>query len=77
MNLIEKQRKYCSGCRDDFYNGYNDLGIQQCWSLKDAKVVWKKKVSIHQRPPWNQKAIRVLDCRREKGYVFVGSHQTC
>lgn len=30
------QRKYCSGCRDDFYNGE---GAKECWSLKTAKVV--------------------------------------
>lgn len=72
MTNEEKRRKYCGGCRDNFYNNNNPYGIQRCWCLDTAKVVWKKRVSIHQYPPWNQKAIRVLDCRHEDGYVFVG-----
>lgn len=38
-------RKYCKGCRDDFYNaGNNPLGVQECWSLKNAKVVVKLRI---------------------------------
>lgn len=66
-----QKRKYCNGCRNNFYNGNNDLGVEECWSLRDAKVVWKKRVPIHQRPPWTQKAIRVLSCYHKSGYVFV------
>lgn len=34
------QRKYCSGCRDDFYNhGGHAMDGKQCWSLKGATVV--------------------------------------
>ena len=31
----------CSGCRDNFYNGNNDLGVKECWMFKDAVVVDK------------------------------------
>lgn len=63
--------KYCAGCRDDFYNGKNPYGISECWSLADAKVVWKKEVPIDQRPPWKQKAKKVLNCYRRPRYVYV------
>jgi len=29
----------CSGCRNDFYNGHNDLGVKRCWSAKDGRMV--------------------------------------
>lgn len=32
---------YCAGCRNNFYNGRNDVGVKECWSLKSAKVVMK------------------------------------
>lgn len=61
----------CVGCVDDFYNGNNPLGVEECWCLKTAKVVSRVRVHIDQRPPWTQKPVKVYDCRREKGYVFV------
>ena len=67
--------KMCIGCDDDFYNAKNPLGVKECWCFQRAKVVKKKKVHINQVPPWKQKAIRVLSCRHEKHYVFVGEHQ--
>lgn len=65
------------GCYNDFYNGNNDLGVGECWSLKTAKVIFRKEVSINQRPPWNQPARRFLSCYRKTGYVYVGKDQTC
>ena len=44
-------KDYCVGCRDNFYNGNNDLGVKECWCLKDAKLVMKKEVHIDQAPP--------------------------
>ena len=40
---VAKSKALCSGCRDDFYNGNNSLGVQECWCFKTAKVVtrWK------------------------------------
>ena len=70
--MIKCQKlKRCRGCRDDFYNGKNPLGVEECWCLKNAKIVWRKRVHIDQRPPWNQKSIRVFDCRTEDRYIFV------
>ena len=68
--------KHCIGCRNNFYNGNNDLGVAECWSLEEAKLVWKKEVSIYQRPPWNQKARRFLSCFHRTGYVYVRPDQT-
>jgi hypothetical protein len=67
--------KDCAGCSEDFYNGHNPYGIEECWHLEDAKLVRKKKVAMDQRPPWTQPAQRVLNCYRQKGYVFVGPEQ--
>lgn len=76
MSLSKAEKlKMCVGCEDDFYNGKNPLGVKECWMLKSAEVVRKKMVHINQRPPWKQKAIKVLSCRHEKHYIFVGEHQ--
>lgn len=70
MTKSEK-RKYCNGCRQDFYNGSNPYGIKECWNLKSARLVWKKQVHINQIPPWKQKPIKVLNCYSCRNYVFV------
>ena len=70
------KKKYCEDCEDDFYNNKNDFGVKECWHLKDAKLVLRKKVSVNQVPPWNQKPIKVLSCFRQKGFVFVDKNIT-
>ena len=37
LSSVEK-REFCAGCRQNFYNGNNDLGVKECWSLKSAKL---------------------------------------
>ena len=64
-------KKNCLGCRNDFYNGKNDLGVGECWSFKNAELISRKKVSIHQFPPWNQKPILALNCYHATGFVFI------
>lgn len=47
-----KSKALCSGCRNNFYNGYyrNKGG---CWSYKDAKVkLTSSPNSLSDRPPW-------------------------
>ena len=61
----------CSGCRNDFYNGHNDLGVKRCWNLESAKPVLKIRVGINDVPPWNGKPKRVLNCRTEQGAVLM------
>ena len=76
MNKQDK-KKMCIGCRDNFYNGNNDLGVKECWGLQSAKPVLKRRVSTSERPPWTTEPELVLSCRREVGYVFVNKNQTC
>lgn len=73
MTDKKKRRKYCGGCRNDFYNGNNSMGVLQCWHLTAAKAVRKKEVHIDQRPPWKQKAKWFLDCYSAKRYVYVNA----
>jgi hypothetical protein len=70
MNKTEKL-KLCVGCRQNFYNGNNGLGVKECWSLKTAKLVLRKRVHISQVPPWKQSPVKVFQCRREEGFVFT------
>jgi hypothetical protein len=65
------KQKYCSGCRNNFYNGNNDLGVSKCWSLANAKVVWRKFVHVDQVPPWNNKPERTLSCHSRPRFVSV------
>ena len=73
--LTSKKLKYCSGCREDFYNGNNDMGIKECWHLKSAKLVLKKEVHIDQRPPWKQKPRRFLSCYKRPRHIYVGPNE--
>jgi hypothetical protein len=79
MPILSKSDKlrYCAGCHCDFYNGKNPYNVKECWSLDKAKLVLKKKVSMSQVPPWNQVPVKVLDCYREDGFVFVDPKINC
>jgi hypothetical protein len=72
MTKDQKRKKYCSGCRDDFYNHSGNSNTGECWCLADAEVEMKKFVHIDQRPPWNQKAVKTLSCHRRPRHVGVG-----
>lgn len=72
-----RNKSRCAGCRNDFYNGNNNLGVKECWSLKDAKVILRKRVHRDQIPPWNQKAEKFPDCYNQAGFVFVKPDATC
>ena len=74
MTKMEKL-KHCVGCRNDFYNGKNELGVKECWSLEKTEMVWKKEVHIDQRPPWTQKAKRFLSCFHRPRHVYVKPEQ--
>lgn len=55
----------CSGCRNDFYNGDNDLGVKECWSREDAKVVTRYRIHRDTVPtqPDAFTKVRVFNCR--------------
>jgi hypothetical protein len=73
---LSDRRKYCVGCYENFYNGNNTVGVKECWNLKSAKLVMKKKVGIDDVPPWNHTPIKCLSCYHETGYVMVDSKAT-
>lgn len=65
-------KKKCSGCEDDFYNGKNPYGIQQCWLLEKAKLVERKLIPTMQPPPYNKIPLtKVPHCYKQKGYSTV------
>lgn len=74
---MPKSKQMCLGCRNNFYNGRNDLGVKECWCYKDAKIVKRKMVSYSQVPPWNQEPIKVLDCMQIPGYALVDPKRMC
>lgn len=42
--------RHCRGCRDDFYNDKNPLGVQRCWLLHDAKLVTRYRIGTWTEP---------------------------
>lgn len=72
---LNRKRAMCGGCTENFYNGNNPHGIQECWNLKSAKIVMKKIVHLSQVPPWKQAPVKTLSCHRKEGYVTVGPKQ--
>lgn len=71
MTKDKKRRRYCSGCRDNFYNGNNPLGVKECWCLKDATPVRMKFVHVDQRPPWKNTPEWTLNCCQRQSFVKV------
>ena len=68
--MIDKE--HCIGCENDFYNDNNPYGIEECWSLKNAKLVWRPQIHVDSSPPYkHKKAKRVPSCYRVRRYVFV------
>jgi len=72
-----KDTKNCIGCENNFYNGNNPYNVKVCWSLKDAKLILRKRVHINQIPPWKQKPSKVLSCYHQKGYAFINGDRQC
>jgi len=70
---VMKTTKHCSGCRNNFYNGNNPLGVKVCWSLKDAKMVTRFRLDIN--TPMNIRSAyekrQVPDCYSQQGYVHI------
>lgn len=64
-------KKHCKGCRNDFYNGRDNVLGKDCWSLKDAHLVMRKEVHINQVPPWTQKPQKLPNCYHKSQFVYV------
>lgn len=71
------KRSDCSGCRNEFYHsGCNNIGVNGCWSFKDAKMD-KGKFDIHidSPPPYTKergyKVTRRPECYHASRMVRV------
>lgn len=72
LTRVTVRPHHCIGCRDNFYNGNNQYGIQCCWNMGSARLVRRKRVHINDIPPWRwQPVYTVPDCFRMAGYVHV------
>ena len=59
---MKKSVSMCVGCRDNFYNGNNDLGVKQCWNFPKATVEQRMMIPIDMRPPYTFPTKTVLSC---------------
>jgi hypothetical protein len=59
----------CVGCRNNFYNGHNTLGVKRCWSLKSAEVVKRFRLGWWTRPdsPGAFTEVQTLSCHVAPG----------
>lgn len=63
--------QYCAGCEDNFYNGNNPYGVQECWHRKDAVRVARVIIGIDEHPPYHHKPALMPECYRKKRHVLV------
>ena len=62
------KKENCIGCENDFYNGKNNLGVKECWSFEDAKIVPKIMIGHWENPPYkDKKIIKRPNCYHERG----------
>jgi len=73
--MPEMTKGNCVGCEDDFYNNYDISGVKECRSFISAKLILRKKIANHQRPPWKQSAHLFPSCYRQRGYVLVNGNR--
>ena len=70
---MTKNTTLCVGCRDNFYNGNNSIGVSECWSLKTARVVFRWRLHWWTAPTASGAFVQVktYDCHHEPGqYAF-------
>jgi hypothetical protein len=71
MPTTADKLKLCSGCRDDFYNDKNPLGVKRCWSFRSARVVRRWTIGWWTSPlsPRAYQEVKTLDCHHEPGQM--------
>ena len=64
-----RDKKYCVGCNNNFYNGNNPLGVKECWSYRTAKAVTKYRIGwwTPQDKKENFSMVKTHDCHTETG----------
>ena len=65
----DKPTTYCSGCKNDFYNGRQNVTTFGCWSLEDAKVVTRWHIDWCTAPtfPGAFRKMQTYDCHHAPG----------
>lgn len=65
--------KHCAGCRDDFYNDHNPMGVKKCWLLDKAKLVRRFRTHRDAMPatPGAFKEVEVPDCMNGNGWYYL------
>ena len=63
-------KKHCVGCRNNFYNGNNDIGVEECWQLKYAKLKTRYSISWH-TPTFQENftKVRKPSCYHQPGSI--------
>ena len=69
MATKSKSKALCSGCRDDFYNDHNPIGVKECWCFKDAEVVTRYRLGWWTQPtqPGSFTKVTTLSCHYAPG----------
>lgn len=66
---MEKSKKMCRGCHDDFYNHNREGG---CWCFENATIVERVQVGVWEPPPYKRdRAQECLSCFRPDGYAML------
>ncbi len=71
---MTKDKSMCSGCRNNYYNGFNDRGIKECFSYKKAKIKKCIQISLYSTPPWDTRELKRLDCYCCDGYAILRNY---
>lgn len=63
---MAKDKSYCRGCRENYYNGQ---GADECWSLKSAKIVTRFRIDWWTRPtePGAFTEVKTYQCHSAPG----------
>ena len=69
MSRPSKTKSFCAGCRNNFYNGNNSIGIKECWSYKSARMVRRWKIGWWTMPlsPKAFREVYTLNCHHAPG----------
>jgi hypothetical protein len=42
--MTKMNKSHCAGCRNNFYNSNNGLGVSECRSLETAKLITRYQI---------------------------------
>ncbi len=66
---MKGKKEYCSGCRDDFYNGRQNMTGNECWNFKTAQSVTRYRIHWWTAPtvPGAFQKVQTNSCHTEPG----------